>query len=208
MEKRAVRVFLDSNVILSGLISDKGAPRIILDILSLGLPSITGVTDRYNLIEIERNLKKKAPDVLPAYRHYFLKMNLTIAPLPSAEEVRRYAGHLSEKDVPVLVSAIKAKADFLVTGDKKDFNRLLKNSHLLRSPRPSSLQRTSKYASLLSISGASHLDIFDQPYKQSPFQLTVIKLKGRGDYSCVIVTPAEFLETILPAIIKGERKQG
>jgi predicted nucleic acid-binding protein len=155
MEKRAVRVFLDSNVILSGLISDKEAPRIILDILSLGLPFINGVTGRYNLIEIERNLKKKAPDVLPAYRHYFLKMILTIAPLPSAEEVRRYAGHLSEKDVPVLVSAIKAKADFLVTGDKKDFG----------------------------------------------------KLKVSGDYPCAIVNPAEFLEAILPAILKGDKAQ-
>jgi predicted nucleic acid-binding protein len=155
MKKRAVKVFLDSNVILSGLISDKGAPRIILDILSLGLPFITGVTGRYNLIEIERNLKKKVPDVLPTYRYYLPKMNLTIVPLPSAEEVRRYAGRISEKDVPVIVSAIKAKADFLVTGDKKDFE----------------------------------------------------KIKARDDYSCVIVNPAEFLETILPAIIKGDKSR-
>jgi len=44
-------------------------------------------------------------------------------------------------------------------------SRLPKNAHLLRSPRPSSLQRTAKYASLLRISGALHLDIFDQPCK-------------------------------------------
>jgi putative PIN family toxin of toxin-antitoxin system len=155
MEKRAVRVFLDSNVILSGLISDKGAPRIILDILSLEMPFITGVTGRYNLIEIGRNLKKKVPEVLPIYRNYLSKINLKVAPLPSAEDLRRYAGHLSEKDVPVLVSAIKAKADFLVTGDKKDFE----------------------------------------------------KLKVRGDYPCVIVNPAEFLEIILPAMIKGDKAQ-
>jgi predicted nucleic acid-binding protein len=155
MKKRAVRVFLDSNVILSGLICDKGAPRIILDILSLGLPFITGVTGRYNLIETERNLKKKVPDVLPTYRYYLPKMNFTIVPLPSTEEVKRYTGRISEKDVPVLVSAIKAKADFLVTGDKKDFE----------------------------------------------------KLKVRGDYPCVIVNPAEFLEAILPAILKGDKSR-
>jgi hypothetical protein len=33
-------------------------------------------------------------------------------------------------------------------------SRLLKNAHLRRSPRPSSLRRTSKYASLLRISPA------------------------------------------------------
>jgi hypothetical protein len=63
-------------------------------------------------------------------------------------------------------------------------NRLLKNAHLLRdpaaspsrrrgkksflirrdaTPHSSSLRRTAKYASLLRISGALHLGIFDQP---------------------------------------------
>jgi predicted nucleic acid-binding protein len=58
MAKRSVRLFLDSNVILSGLLSERGAPRIILDLLNLGFPFLTGSTGKYNLIEIERNLKK------------------------------------------------------------------------------------------------------------------------------------------------------
>jgi len=45
---------------------------------------------------------------------------------------------------------------------------MLKNAHLLRSPYPSSLQRTSKYASLLRTSGALHLGIFEHPQKK-PF---------------------------------------
>ena len=48
-------------------------------------------------------------------------------------------------------------------------NRLLKNAHLLRSPYPSSLRRTSKYASFLRISGALHLGIFEQPAKNDFF---------------------------------------
>jgi hypothetical protein len=47
--------------------------------------------------------------------------------------------------------------------------RLLKNAHLLRFPHPSSLRRTSKYASLLRISGAFHLGIFEQPEKNQFF---------------------------------------
>ncbi len=49
------------------------------------------------------------------------------------------------------------------------FRRLLKNAHLRRSPYPSSLQRTSKYASLLRISGALYLGIFEQPAKDEFF---------------------------------------
>ncbi len=47
-----------------------------------------------------------------------------------------------------------------------NYNRLLKDAHLLRSPHFSSLRRTSKYVSLLRISGALHPGIFEQPDKR------------------------------------------
>ncbi len=124
MAKRAVRVFLDSNVILSGLLSDKGAPRIILDLLSLKLSWLEGVTGEYNLIEIERNLARKLPGALPVYKRYFPKLSLKIVPLPAGADVERYRGCIADKDVPVLVSAINGKADYLVTGDNKDFGKI------------------------------------------------------------------------------------
>jgi predicted nucleic acid-binding protein len=65
MAKRAVKVFLDSNVIISGLLSDAGAPRIILDLLSVRFPVLKGMTGRYNLQEIERNLARKLPRAIP-----------------------------------------------------------------------------------------------------------------------------------------------
>ncbi len=43
--------------------------------------------------------------------------------------------------------------------------RLSENAHLLRYPHPSSLRRTSMYASFLGISEALHLDIFHQPLR-------------------------------------------
>jgi hypothetical protein len=42
----------------------------------------------------------------------------------------------------------------------------MKNVHLRRYPRFSSLRRTCMYASLLEISGALHLNVFDQPAQQ------------------------------------------
>ena len=124
MGKRPLREFLDSNIILSGLLSDKGAPRIILDLLSIGLPFLIGLTGRYNLVEIERNLKKKMPGILSVYKVYFPKLSLKIIPLPPEEELREYFGKIADKDIPVLVSAIRGKADFLVTGDKQHFEKI------------------------------------------------------------------------------------
>jgi predicted nucleic acid-binding protein len=148
--KRIVRVFLDSNVILSGIISDKGAPRIILDLLTLKLPFLVGSTGRFNLMEIERNLKKRMPHALSVYRRYLPQLNLKIIPLPRAQELREFAQTIADKDLPVVASAVKGKADFLVTGDKKHFQRL----------------RTGK------------------------------------EYPLRIVTPAEFVDKILPEILK------
>ncbi len=124
MVKRRFKVFLDSNVIISGLFSDKGPPRIILDLLSLGLPMLSGVTGEYNIIEIERNLSNKMPDILPVYRKYLKLLNLEVVPLPLSADVDKLSGHTSGKDIPVLASAINGNADFIVTGDKKDFLKL------------------------------------------------------------------------------------
>jgi predicted nucleic acid-binding protein len=121
MAKHPVKVFLDSNVILSGLLSDRGAPRLILDVLSLRLPALQGATGEYNILEIERNLARKMPNLLPIYRKYLPLLELEIVPLPAPETIVGMAGQSVDKDLPVLASAAACRADYLVTGDKKDF---------------------------------------------------------------------------------------
>ena len=121
MARDPVKVFLDSNVILSGLLSDRGAPRLILDVLSLRLPVLQGATGKYNILEIERNLARKMPNLVPIYRKYMPLLDLEIVPLPSPEKIEAMAGQSADKDIPVLASAAACHADYLVTGDKKDF---------------------------------------------------------------------------------------
>jgi len=150
MGKKVVRVFLDSNVILSGLLSDRGAPRILLDLLSIGPPFLIGLTGRYNLMEMERNIKNKMPGILFVYKEYLPKLNLKIIPLPPKGELRKYSEKIADKDIPVLVSALRSKADFLVTGDKQHFG----------------------------------------------------KMKELDKYPFHVVTPSEFIDSILPEILK------
>jgi predicted nucleic acid-binding protein len=91
------------------------------------------------------------PDVLPVYKKYFQTLDLEIIPLPSSKDIKKLFGHISDKDIPVLASAIISNADFLITGDKKDF----------------------------------------------------VKSKLRGKYSFRILSPAEFLDIILPEILRA-----
>jgi predicted nucleic acid-binding protein len=126
MERRRLRVFLDSNVIISGLFSGRGAPRIILDILSLNLPVLTAVTGAYNIGEVERNLAAKLPAALPLFRSCLRAAGFEIVPLPERKSLAPLAGLTSEKDLPVLASALLGKADVLVTGDKRDLLKIQK----------------------------------------------------------------------------------
>jgi predicted nucleic acid-binding protein len=70
--------------------------------------------------------------------------------MPSQKEISKFSGHISNKDVPVLISALKGKVDFLITGDKKHFE----------------------------------------------------KLKAKSNFPFKILEPSEFLELVIPTIIK------
>jgi predicted nucleic acid-binding protein len=124
MEKRRLRVFLDSNAILSGLFSDKGAPRIILDILTLDLPVLTAVTGADNVAEVEKNLAAKLPSALPLFRSCLKTIKFETIPLPAQDALTPLAGMTSDKDLPVLASAVLGKADVLIAGDKRDLLKL------------------------------------------------------------------------------------
>jgi putative PIN family toxin of toxin-antitoxin system len=137
MGEKKLKVFLDSNIFISGLFSEKGAQRLILDILSLGLPPLAAVTGAYNIAEVERNLRAKLPEALPVFQSIFSALKMDIIPVPSAQDLRPWAGVTADKDLPVLVSAIQAKADVLVTGDKKDLLKLKTADLPLRIASPS-----------------------------------------------------------------------
>ena len=59
MPGKSVRVFLDSNVVVSGLISEVGPPRILLDLVLARISGLHMMTGEYNIVEIERTLRKK-----------------------------------------------------------------------------------------------------------------------------------------------------
>jgi hypothetical protein len=56
-----------------------------------------------------------------------------------------------------------------LAGKPREAEQGFKTTHLLRCPRPSSLNVRPKYASLLGTSGALHLGTFDQPRITSTF---------------------------------------
>ena len=145
-----IRAYLDTNVIISGLLSEEGYPRIILDVLSLRLPGLKGVTGKFNILELRDNIKKKLPQLEKPFNDATKKLNLEIVGLPESPEVHGLKEIISPKDAPVLASALGAGCDCLITGDKH--------------------------------------------FKADGLKKAGLKIR--------IVTPAEFVEEVLPAIMK------
>ena len=116
------RIFLDSNVIFSGIYSSEGAPGIILEHFVEGRLRV--VISQQVLEEVVRTVKEKLPHALPALRRLLVSIPPEIRNDPSPEEVARWAEVIQIEDASILAAAVAAQPDYLVTGDKHFFENL------------------------------------------------------------------------------------
>lgn len=110
------RVFLDSNVIFSGLYSSHGEPGVILERFIEGRLAV--VISQQVLEEVVRTVNEKLPEALPALHRLLVGAPPEIVSDPVPQEVAGYADVLSLGDAAILAAAIAAQPDYLVTGDK------------------------------------------------------------------------------------------
>ena len=115
-----INLFFDSSAFIAGIISDKGAARALL-LLSEDKRISISVSEQV-IVEVERNIAKKIPKILYLTREFIRETNLIIHKDPNKNEVDEHLNWINHPaDVPILVSAMKAKVDFLVTLNTKHF---------------------------------------------------------------------------------------
>jgi len=130
MERRSSaipRLFLDSGVVLEGLYSPWSVSRAILIHARRGASII--ILAEYvrgevedNLLELLATSPRLATDTIDAYDTLLRLLKPESVPLPTPEEIDR-SRHLirHQADVPVLVSALKAAPDWLLTTNTRHF---------------------------------------------------------------------------------------
>ncbi len=116
MPKPKLRVFLDSNVIFSGLYSQEGAPGVILEHFVRGNLAI--VVSQQVLEEVIRTIKEKLPDALPALRRLLVNMPPEVVADPKLPDIEKWTKHLQMGDASILAAAISAQPNYFITGDK------------------------------------------------------------------------------------------
>jgi putative PIN family toxin of toxin-antitoxin system len=132
-----LRVFLDSNVIVSGLYSSQRAPGKIIEYFIAG--RIKVVVSRQVLEEIVRVIRQKLPEALPALNTLLINTPPEIVKDPPASDMERWAKVVHIEDASILAAAVSAHPDYLVTGDNHFFNNVNQKDTGLAIISPSEL---------------------------------------------------------------------
>ena len=115
-----MRLFLDTSVLLTASGSAAGASRFI--VRTAPVRGWTLLTSPWCVEEAVRNLRKLGPKAVGGWQT-FLQPALTLVPTELAFD--RALVFPKAKDRPVLLSALGAEADVLLTLDETDFQRVI-----------------------------------------------------------------------------------
>jgi predicted nucleic acid-binding protein len=113
-------LFFDSSALFSGVISASGASRALLLLAEVGQVRLT-VSEQV-VAETERAVARKIPQALSDYRDALRSSGLRIVGDPPGVEVNAHRGIIRHQaDVSIVVAAMQAKADYLVTLNRRHF---------------------------------------------------------------------------------------
>ena len=137
-----IRLFLDSNVLTGGMVSPWGLDKATLSLCAakvckLVLAEVVRDEVEENLLlHAERLPLLDADQLMEDYRRLIKLTNPEIVPYPEKDLVRSNR-HLirHEADVPVLLSAIASKPDWLLTHNTKHFTKAVAQRTSLASRR-------------------------------------------------------------------------
>ena len=115
-----INLFLDSSALFAGIVSATGAARVLL--LLAETDHIIVTISEQVVAETERAIARKVPRALNDLRQAILASTARIVRDPSAEDVMAHLNLISHPaDVPIVLAAMRAKVDYLVTLNRKHF---------------------------------------------------------------------------------------
>ncbi len=147
--RRRIRLFLDSNVLTGGIISPWGLDKAALSLCAARVCKL--VLAEVVRDEVEENLllhavrlpSLEAEELIEQYRRLVRLIRPEMIPYPD-EALVRSSRHLirHEADVPVLLSAMASRPDWLLTHNTKHFTQAVAKRTGVRIATPAEFFRT------------------------------------------------------------------
>lgn len=149
MTSRRIRLFLDSNVVTGGIVSPWALDKATLSLCAARVCSLVlaeAVREEVEenlLLHAEHLLSVDADQLIEDYRRLIRLTHPEIVPYPDKNLVRS-SRHLIRHgaDVPVLLSAMASKPDWLLTHNTKHFTKAVAQRTSLRIATPAEFFRT------------------------------------------------------------------
>ncbi len=113
------RVFFDTSVYIAALISPKGAAGELIRLAEAGV--IRMVVSQEVIIEADRVLSVKFPELILESRKLWKHLGPEIAPDPTGTQIKPFLDKLPKSDASILCSAHLAKVSVFVTWNTRDF---------------------------------------------------------------------------------------
>ena len=146
---RRIRLFLDSNVLTGGIVSPWGLDKATLSLCAANVcrlvlaEAVRDEVEENLLLHAQRLPSLDADQLIEDYRRLIKLTHPEIVPYP-AKDLVRSARHLIRHaaDVPVLLSAMASKPDWLLTHNTKHFTKAVAQRASLRIATPAEFFRT------------------------------------------------------------------
>ena len=148
MTRRLLRLFLDSNVLISGIVSRWGLDKAVLSLCAAQVCTLIlaeAVRDEVEEALLAWTRPSETADAKPiieGFRLLIASIEPEVVPYPADERVRsnrHLIRHLP--DVPVLLSAMDARPDWLLTHNTKHFTKTVAQQTGLRIATPAEFFR-------------------------------------------------------------------
>ena len=118
--KPTPHLFLDASVLIAAAGSPTGGSSLILEICHHG--KAKAKTSHLVLLEAERNIQTKlGSDALLRFYQEIASLDIELVKAPTQREIFSQKRIIHPKDAHVLAAALKGKAAFLLTLDRKHF---------------------------------------------------------------------------------------
>lgn len=112
-----MRILIDSNIIISAIYSKNSVPHQAYK--KAVEPPHQGLICEQSIEEIRRVFNRKFPNKIQAFESFITSMLSVVEVVPVPQSVHPDEEEIRDMDDrPILRSAIKAKADILLTGDR------------------------------------------------------------------------------------------
>ncbi len=113
------KVFIDTSALAAGIASSRGAAREVLRLAEAGIFEL--LVSEQVLVELDRVFSAKFAQHAGEHRRFLSRLKPKLVEDPDLAEVKKVESAIDPGDAGILAAAMKAKADWLVTWDKKHF---------------------------------------------------------------------------------------